>query len=115
MKSHSSLLLNRIIRAGLRVSLRYRVVAVGIDHRLRIINIKTNQPRLIRRGLHAEERVLHTSPRSLRQIVIARVGADGRLLPIDACDVCKRLARKRGIKIRPLWDGCKGDLRIKFD
>lgn len=99
MKTHPFTLRARMIRAGLRVDLRYRVVAAGIDHRGRIIGIRTNGPRLVRRGWHAEERLLHTSPPTLRRILLARVGADGRLLPIEPCEVCAKLARRRGVRI----------------
>ncbi len=89
-----------MIRAGLRVhSCKYRVCAVGIDNRDRIISIMTNTPRLPYRGMHAEERVIHASPRSLRRIMILRVGATGNVLPIDPCAHCQKLARKRGVKI----------------
>ncbi len=109
MRSHSSILLPRMIRAGLTVhQCRYRVVAAGLDHRLRIISIRTNTPRLPLRGLHAEERILHTSPRSLSLILLARVGADGSLLPITPCPVCARLAAKRGVRI---LDACE-ELRV---
>lgn len=100
MKSHSSSLASRILRAALRVShCRYRVVAVGIDHRHRIIGLTTNTPRLSTRGWHAEERLLHRAPRSLRRITIARVGADGTFLPIDPCAHCRKLAKQKGVEI----------------
>lgn len=56
MKAHRSHLLNRILNAAMRVTnCRYRVVAVGLDHRHRVISIATNTPRLHSRGYHAEE------------------------------------------------------------
>lgn len=102
MRSHSSVLISRMIRAGLRVNLRYRVIACGIDNRGRIISISTNAPRLPLQGYHAEERVMFSSPKSLSRILILRVGAMGQRLPIDPCERCKRLAEKRGVKIEKL-------------
>lgn len=103
MRSHSSVILPRIIRAGLRVTqCRYRVVAVGLDRHHNMIRLCTNSPRLPLRGYHAEERVMHSTPRLLSCILIARVGADGRLLPIDPCPNCQRMADRRGVKIIPL-------------
>lgn len=78
---------------------RFRVIAAGIDYKDRIISLKTNTPRLPNRGMHAEERVIFSSPRSLERIVIARIGARGDILPIDPCARCNKLAAKRGITI----------------
>lgn len=99
MKAHPSTLLDRIVRAGLRVKCRFRVVAVGFDHRRRIIGIATNSFYLPARGRHAEERLIHRCPKSLTRIVIARIGAQGMLLPIDPCERCRRAADKAGIRI----------------
>lgn len=79
--------------------MRYRIIAAGIDHRGRIISLATNSPRLETRGFHAEERVIHTSPRTLRRIVLLRIGACGNQLPIDPCSHCQKLADRRGIVI----------------
>jgi len=100
VKSHSHSLHTRIIRAGIRVTTcRYRVVAVGFNHTGAIIGIATNSPRLPMRGFHAEETLIRRSPRSLARILIARVGHEGTLLPIDPCEQCQRLAAKYSIKI----------------
>ncbi len=98
MRSHLSILIPRMIRAAMLVhSCRYRVVAAGIDDRNRIISLATNRPRLRTRGQHAEERIIFSSPLSLRKIIILRVGSRGNLLPIDPCKMCKKLADRRGI------------------
>ena len=102
MKAHRSTLVDRMRRAGARVNLRCRVVAVGIDGRGRIIGIATNTPRLRNRSWHAEERLIHRQPRSLSMIVLGRFGLAGVLLPIDPCPKCAELAARRGITIQPL-------------
>lgn len=105
MRSHLSTLIPRMIRAGLRVSAcRMRVVAAGIDGKNRIISIATNSPRLPNRGMHAEERIIHSSPRSLYKILLLRVGAKGALLPIHACKHCQKLADKRQVKIERILE-----------
>jgi len=103
MKSHRSHLLERIIKAGLRVKLRQRVVCVGIDDRGRIIDITTNQSYMPRRGRHAEERMIFRNPRSLSTIILARISKLGKLMPIECCDTCAKLIKKRGIKIE-VWE-----------
>ena len=103
MRSHITSLVPRMIRAGLRVHFcRYRVIAAGIDNRNRIISIATNSPRLPNRGYHAEERIIFSSPKSLRKILILRVNNRGQMLPIDACAKCQNLADKRGVSIESI-------------
>lgn len=99
MKVGSSLT-QRVIKAGLRSVCRYRVIAIGYDYRGRIIGITTNTHRLKSRSTHAEERLIHRSPQSLKWIEIARVGARGDFLPIDPCRHCSKIAERRGIRIR---------------
>lgn len=94
-----------MIRAAMRVDqahCRFRVCAAGIDNRNRIISIATNRPRLSNRGLHAEERVMYSTPQTLAKILILRVGARGDLLPISACRLCTKQAAKRGIVIESI-------------
>lgn len=102
MKCHRSDLIPRMIRLGIKVNLRYRVVAAGVDKHGNIISIKTNQPRLKSQGFHAEERLMFSSPKSLVKIMILRIGAKGELRPIDPCSRCSRLAQKRGVTIESL-------------
>lgn len=104
MRSHLSTLIPRMIRAGLRLhGCRYRVVAAGISHDGSVISIATNQPYLPNQGRHAEERVIHSTPKYvLARILLLRVNKRGERLPIHACERCERLARKRGVKIERL-------------
>lgn len=102
MRSHPSIIADRMIRAALRSVCVYKISAVGIDRKGRIIGIAVNQPRLPSRGLHAEELLIRRSPRSLAKIIIARVGATGILRPIDPCEKCQKLANKYGIMIESL-------------
>lgn len=48
--------------------------------------------------MHAEEHIM-IKHRSVRTILIARVGKRTKYLPIDACPKCLALAAKRQIKI----------------
>lgn len=100
MRSHLSSILPRLIRAAMRSDCVYRVAAIGLNSRGIIIGISTNTHRLVNRGWHAEERLMHRSPKSLSSILILRVGATGNILPIDPCKHCAKLASKRGISIR---------------
>lgn len=103
MRAHISTLIPRMIRAGMKNhSCVFRVVAAGIDSRNRIISIATNRPRFQNRGLHAEERIIYSSPRSLAKILILRIGARGDLLPIHPCRLCHKQAGKRNIVIESI-------------
>ncbi len=103
MRAHISTLIPRMIRAGMKNhSCVFRVVAAGIDSRNRIISIATNRPRFQNRGLHAEERIIYSSPRSLAKILILRIGARGDLLPIHPCRLCQKQASKRNIVIESI-------------
>lgn len=103
MRSHISTLIPRMIRAGMKIhNCRFRVIAAGIDSRNRIISIATNRPRFEKRGLHAEERIIYSSPKSLARILILRIGARGDLLPIHPCKLCQKQANKRSIIIQTI-------------
>lgn len=114
MKSNRHTILSRAIRKAHSSTCRYKVVAVGLDYRNRVISIACNRQRHMPvvdstrthwhgSGHHAEEILLHNTPRSLSRILIARVNPSGtRLLPIHPCPKCARLARKFGVTIEPL-------------
>lgn len=104
MKAHLSTIKPRIVRKARSSPCRSKIVAVGIDHRGRIVGIKSNTRRFMSSGggWHAEERVMFSSPLSLRRILIARVNKRGKFRPIDPCEKCARLAAKRGIVIESI-------------
>lgn len=94
----------RLIKKALTSHCRFRISAIGIDNRGRIIASATNSHRFLRHGggLHAEQRVMMHCPRSLKTIIICRIGNGGALLPIHPCVKCKRMADTRGVKILTL-------------
>lgn len=105
MRAHISTLVPRMIRAGLKIhNCRFRVIAAGIDSHNRIISIATNRPRFQNRGLHAEERIIYSSPKSLARILILRIVARGDLLPIHPCRLCQKQADKRNIIIESIGE-----------
>lgn len=114
MKSNLRTILYRAIRKASSSACEYKICAIGVDHCNRVIAITFNHPRHMPKkdinrvkwrgsSYHAEELLLHRTPRSLRKIYIMRVNANGtRMLPIDPCPKCVRLADKFGVKILPL-------------
>jgi cytidine deaminase len=80
---------------------RYKIAAIGINKKGEVIGSSINKPRFDRLygGLHAEVSLIRQYKRKLKTIVICRVGNSGRLLPIDPCIKCRKLAEKFDIKI----------------
>lgn len=108
MRCHYTSLYQRLVSVARRSPCNYRVAAAGVDYRGRIISIVSNKHRStpfsdsLTRGWHAEERLLHSSPKSLRKIIILRIGHSGNLLPIDPCKHCLKLAKKYGVAIESI-------------
>ena len=50
-------------------------------------------------GIHAERKLITRYGYHIKTIVICRIGNGGAILPIRACDTCKKIADKMGIKI----------------
>lgn len=104
MRSHPSTILTRAIKTALRSPCRYKVVAIGLDSKNRLISIATNSHRFTNRGYHAEERLIAKSPKSLSKIILGRVGSTGELLPIHPCKTCSKLLEKYSITVLSLED-----------
>jgi cytidine deaminase len=104
MKCHASAILDRLIKKASTSPCRFRIAAIGLDYRGRVIISRTNSPRFVRHGggTHAEMSVMISAPRSLRTIIIVRVNRRGELRPIDPCATCARKAEELGIQIRTL-------------
>jgi len=100
MRVHITNLLPRLIRKAAQSPCRHKVVAVGFNSHGTVIAMRTNKFRFLHvgGGWHAEELLIYSTPKSLVRILIARVRGN-RLLPIDACGRCSRLAARRGVII----------------
>jgi hypothetical protein len=95
----------RIKKKALKIKCRFRVIAIGINDAGTIIDIVGNAHRHKTeswRSWHAEERIIHRNPKSLKRIIIARFNKSGKFLPIEPCVHCAKLAKNRGIKIESL-------------
>lgn len=80
---------------------KFKVVAIGLETKGRVMGIVTNSPRFSRKGggLHAEMRLIARYGQNIGTIILFRIGKGGSLLPIHPCKVCKKNAEKLGIKI----------------
>jgi cytidine deaminase len=83
---------------------RYRISALGMNHKGEIIGSAINKPRFDHKGggLHAESNLISKYGNKLKTIIICRVGLSGNILPIHPCINCYSLANKLGIKIKTI-------------
>lgn len=80
---------------------KYRVSAVGFDHKGNLLGTAFNRPRFCHYGgsIHAEANLIRRYGKNLKTILICRIGDAGDLKPIDPCENCLKLAKKYDIKI----------------
>lgn len=102
-------LINKAIHKGVKLDkdLSHRIIAIGFNHKNDLVGIKTNSFGLSCRkgsGKHAERELIKRYGTRIKKIVIIRVGRSGRLLPIDPCEMCKKIANKYGIKIEQFYE-----------
>ena len=53
-------------------------------------------------GLHAERRLMQKYGEAISKIVICRTNGNGKMLPIDPCQNCQKIADKLGIVIESI-------------
>ncbi len=85
---------------------RYKISAIGLDKRSRILGTAMNKLRLKKRGggLHAEIALIRKYGPRLKSIIICRTNKRGWLLDIQPCKACEQVAKKRNIKIYSVKD-----------
>jgi cytidine deaminase len=94
-------LIKRAIKKASKSPIKYRVAAIGFNKKGEVLGIVQNTTGIhLERQFHAEERLM-TRYTDLRKILILRIGIGGKLRPIHPCNVCAKMAEKRGIKINP--------------
>jgi len=80
---------------------RFRVSAIGLNHKGEIVGSTFNHLNLPKRngGVHAEVRLLRRYGNHIKTIIICRVGHGGDIRPIRPCVNCYKVATKMGVKI----------------
>lgn len=92
-------LIRRAMNKAEKSPIKYRVAAIGFNKKGEVLGMSHNTKGIhLERQFHAEERLMSRYP-DLTKIVIIRIGLSGELRPIDPCDVCAKMAKKRGVKI----------------
>ena len=88
-------------KKAFRTPCKFRVSAICLDKRGRVLGIASNLPRLSKKGggIHAEMAALQKWGVSIDKIMLLRFGGGGDLLPIDPCENCKRILAKLKISV----------------
>lgn len=96
--------LHRAWKKTLKGTCRFRVAAIGLDRRGRVLGILTNLPPRgpenfnSGSGCHAEVRAI-SSLRGVHALVVVRFGDRGVLRPIHPCANCQSYADRRQVKL----------------
>jgi len=95
---------NLAIKKAKQSDCRYKVSAIGFNHKGDLIGTAVNQHRISKPGcsIHAEIALIKKCGRKLRTIIICRTNKSGDILPIHACRTCSMMAERYGIRIYPL-------------
>ena len=104
MKCATVDIINRAKKKAIQSSCRYKIAAIGLDFRGKVIGVKYNTQRFYHKGggLHAEMSLMRSSPKSLSIIILVRVNKNGKLKPIHPCKACSEKASDLGITIRSI-------------
>jgi cytidine deaminase len=80
---------------------RFRVSAVGLDKRGRIVGCTSNRLRFLHKGggVHAEIALIKKYGKQLKSIFICRINKSGELMNIHPCKNCQEVIDKLNIKV----------------
>lgn len=96
----------RLLKKAMKSVCHFRVAALGVDKRGKILGITFSHPRFSRKGgsVHAEIAMMRRYGKRLGKIYICRVTKTKSMLPIHPCIVCQKTADSLGIKIVPIHE-----------
>jgi deoxycytidylate deaminase len=94
-------IINKAVKKAMSSMCNYKISALGFNNKGELICSSFNKPRFHRQGggVHAEMNVMAKAGPGLKTVLICRVNAHGKLLPIDPCKFCAEKAKELGIKI----------------
>ncbi len=99
MINHS--ILTRAIKKARKSCCLFKISAMALNRKGEVISTTTNRHRFDGkgRGLHAEMILMKRHPKSVKTIIICRVGKGGDLRPVHPCKMCSEKALELGVKI----------------
>jgi len=94
-------LVDMAIKKSQNSSSKFKISAVGLNHKGEILGQAFNRPRFDRYGggVHAEMALLNRYGNRVKTIILCRTGNSGDILPIDPCVRCQKVLDKKGIKV----------------
>lgn len=105
-------IIERLKRKAATSPSQYMVSCVALNKKSEVLGYTTNKFRkdhirpIIGSGLHAEQiAIAKFAPLGLKTLLIMRIGLSGRILPIDPCEDCQKMANKYGVTIRSVMPG----------
>ena len=105
-------IIERLRRKASRSPSQYRISCVALNKKGEVLGYTTNKFRkdrirpLIGSGLHSEQiAIARFAPLGLKTLLIMRIGLSGKILPIDPCEDCQKMAKKHGVTIRSVLPG----------
>jgi len=80
----------------------HKVSAIALDKKGRVIASAYNRHRMMVKGggIHAEQMLFGVH--GVTTIIICRVNKSGKLLPIEPCSKCAKIAKKLNIRIESI-------------
>jgi len=99
-----SKVINIARKRALKSSCGYKISVLGFNKKFELVCSYTNKPRFYHKGggIHAEMALMRKHPKSIKTIILCRVCAKGKFLPINPCKTCNEKAKDLGIKIIPI-------------
>ena len=102
-----NVLIHSMIKKAKQSNCRFKISAFGYNKKGELIGTATNKQRFVRKGggEHAEKLLMQQfHPKSLKTIIICRIGNGGAILPIHPCPTCARMAAEHNVKIVTVTD-----------
>lgn len=110
--SDNPTILRRLHKKCLQSPSQYRISCVALNKKGEVLGYTSNKFRkdnikpLIGSGLHSEQiAIARFAPLGLKTLLIMRIGLSGKILPIDPCEDCQKMAKKYGVTIRSVLPG----------
>ena len=97
----SKQLTNRMIKKASQSICSFQLCAFGFNRNGDCVASASNRPRFPHKGggWHAERQIMELKSKGIVKILICRINPAGKMLPIDPCETCQKIADKLGIKI----------------
>lgn len=110
----NDVILKRLHKRAMKVKgvSQYHISCVALNKKGEVLGYTTNRFRkdkinpIFGSGCHAEAwSMARYYAMGAKTLIIMRVGNDGKLLPIDPCEDCQKMANKLGIEIISVFPG----------